>query len=173
MKNYEVKFSGLSWNPSEHETTDGALCAMVNLMPEDEALQPCQPPAWTPAGDPMPPHHKDLLYDLHITQDTPYLVTVETELTNTLSRYLKAPNEPLPTRRTLIDRIFPHFYDSEDSYATGATMVAAQAEAAIDREASRLGVGVFKHVSFGMVVLRLSDGSTTHYSDIFTLLPAT
>ncbi len=173
MKNYEVKFSGLSWNSSEYETTDGTLCAMVNLVPEDGALQPRQSPAWTPAGDHMPPYHEDLLYDLHVTQDTPYLVTVETELTSTLTRYLKAPNEPLPTRRTLIDRIFPHFYDSENSYATGATMVAAQAEAAIDREASRLGVGVFKHVSFGMVVLRLSDGSTTHYSDIFTLLPAT
>ena len=39
MKNYEVKFSGLSWNPSEHETADGTLCAMVNLVAGDKALQ--------------------------------------------------------------------------------------------------------------------------------------
>ena len=173
MKNYEVKFSGLSWNPSEHETTDGTLCAMVNLVAEDGALQPCQAPIWRPSADNTLLRHEDLLYDIHITQDTPILTTVETELTTTMSKYLKATNEPLPTRRTLIDRIFPLFYDSEDAYATGATMVAAQAEAAIDREASRLGAGVFKHVSFGMVALRLCDGSTTLYSNIFSLLPST
>ena len=143
MKNYEVKFSGLSWNPSEHETADGTLCAMVNLVAGDKALQPCQAPAWEPSAGHPQVCHEDLLYDIHITQDTPILTTVEAELTPTLIKYLKTPNEPLPTRRTLIDRIFPHFYDGEDAYATGATMVAAQAEAAIDREASRLGAGVF------------------------------
>ena len=172
MKNYEVKFSGLSWNPSEHETADGTLCAMVNLVAGEKALQPCQAPAWEPSAGHPQVCHEDLLYDIHITQDTPILTTVEAELTPTLIKYLKTPNEPLPTRRTLIDRIFPHFYDGEDAYATGATMVAAQAEAAIDREASRLGAGVFKHVSFGLVALRLCDGSHTLYSNIFSLLPA-
>ena len=169
---HQIKFSGLCWNPSEHEAADGTLCAMVNLIAEDEALKPCRLPN-VPADEGPVIEHSDLLYDISVSQNQPILCTVSTNITPTLTNYLRATNEPLPTRRTLIDRIFPHFYDSREAYATGATMVAAQVEAAIDREASRLGAGVFKHISFGMVVLRLSDGSQTLCSNIFALMPAT
>ncbi len=170
MEKREIPFSGMSWNPSEHEAPDGALCAMVNLLSEDGELRP-----WMQADDSyeaiIPYDH--LLYDIEVSQDTPVFCTVTTRLTSTLKSHLKAVGEPLPTRRTLIDRIFPHFYDSRESYATGATMIAAHMEAAIDREASRRGNGVFKHICFGIVTLQLTDGSSVLYSPIFALIPAT
>lgn len=114
----------------------------------------------------------DLLYDIHLTQDTQLHRDVQLPISPTTKAWLDHPDQLITSRRTLLDRLFPHHYDDEGAYATGATMVAAQMEEAADRLGATLGDGTFRHVSFGVAALRLHDGSHLLCSNLFALLPA-
>ena len=43
--NQEIKYSGFSAVPSDYECSDGSLAVSINLLPEDGALQPVNPPS--------------------------------------------------------------------------------------------------------------------------------
>lgn len=43
--NQEIKYSGLSTVPSDHECPDGSLAVSINLLPENDALQPILAPS--------------------------------------------------------------------------------------------------------------------------------
>ena len=114
--------------------------------------------------------HDDLLYDITLTQDLQRLHTVTLPVSASLARHLDAPGDLLSGCNALAGRMFDGFYDSADAYATGATLVAAHVEAAIERLAS--AEGLTRHVSLGIAALRLRDGSHLMPSNIFALLPA-
>ena len=116
--------------------------------------------------------HDDLLYDLTLTQNAPIRVEVSQTITPALARYLDAPDTALTSRNTLPGQVFPYFYDTEGTFATGATMVAAQMEVLLDQEVARRGIGCMKHIVIGMAALRLKDGSTVMHSNPFALWPA-
>lgn len=40
----EIKYQGITTNPSDYEAPDGELAAAINLTPEDGAMRPVQPP---------------------------------------------------------------------------------------------------------------------------------
>lgn len=114
----------------------------------------------------------DLLYDIHLTQDDNATRTVSLPISTSLATWLDHPDQLQVSQHTALSHIFPHFYDSEEAYATAATMVAAQMEEACDRTATAMGAGTFRHVCFGVAALRLTDGSHLLFSNLFALLPA-
>ena len=116
--------------------------------------------------------HDDLRYDLTITQDSQARIEVERDLSPALAKLLDAPDEALSGRPALPGRVFPGFYDADTTYATGASMVAAQMEVALDQEMGRRGIGTMKHIVIGMTAIRLKDGSRLMYSNPFALWPA-
>ena len=113
-----------------------------------------------------------LLYDLHITQDDQTRVDVETPLTDATARHLDAHSTALTAKSTLASSMFDGLYSTADSHATGATMAAAQMEAAIKEESARRGAGVMHHVVFAIAALRMADGSHIMHSNIFALMPS-
>ena len=90
----------------------------------------------------------------------------------TIATWLDHPDQLQASQHTVLSRVFPHFYDSDEAYATAATMVAAQMEEACDRMAAAMGEGTFRHVCFGVAALRMTDGSHLLFSNLFALLPA-
>ena len=115
----------------------------------------------------------DLLYDIHLTQDDNLTREASVPISSSIASWLDHPDQLQAGRHTVLSQVFPHFYDSEEAYATAATMVAAQMEEACDRMAATLGEGTFRHVCFGIAALRLTDGSHLLFSNLFALLPAT
>ena len=115
----------------------------------------------------------DLLYDIHLTQDDNLSRQASVPISSTIATWLDHPDQLQASRHTVLSQVFPHFYDSEEGYATAATMVAAQMEEACDRMAATLGAGTFHHVCFGIAALRLADGQHLLFSNIFALLPGT
>lgn len=114
----------------------------------------------------------DLLYDITITQDDQTLTEVTVPVTPAITRHLDQCDSVVTSRQALLGTLFEGFYEEEESYATGATMVSAQMEAAIEAAAARHGMGTHRHVSLGIAALRLYDGSHVMFSNIFALLPA-
>lgn len=114
----------------------------------------------------------DLLYDIHLTQDDDTAQTVSIPISSPLEGWLDHPDELQASQHSALSHIFPHFYDSEEAYATAGTRVAAQMEEACDRAAAAMGAGTFRHVCFGVAALRMSDGSHLLFSNLFALLPA-
>ncbi len=114
----------------------------------------------------------DLLYDLAISQDQQTACDVAIPITGSTATHLDHPHAVERQRHTLLTQLFDGYYDRADAYATGATMVVAQMEAAISAETTRRGAGMKRHVVFGIAALRLSDGSHLMHSGIFALLPA-
>ncbi len=114
----------------------------------------------------------DLLYDIHITQNDSTEQQVSLPISSTLAAWIDHPDQLQASQHTVLSRVFPHFYDSDEAYATAATMVAAQMEEACDRMAAAMGEGTFRHVCFGVAALRMTDGSHLLFSNLFSLLPA-
>ena len=103
--------------------------------------------------------HSDLLYDITLTQDVQQRREVRLPISGALATYLDAPTTTVATRQSVVAQMLPGFYDSDDAYATGATMVAAMMAAATDHEAALMGQGTHKHVRCGVAILRMADGS--------------
>lgn len=114
----------------------------------------------------------DLLYRLTISQDEQQLRNVTIPIEGTLLQHLDRPDEVQTARPALPARLFEGFYDGDDTYATGASLVAAQMAAAADREAATAGQGFFRHACLGIAALRLHDGTHLLCSNLFGLWPA-
>ena len=114
----------------------------------------------------------DLLYDITVTQDQQQRRPVSLPISSSLAGWLDTPTTVLGNRQTMVERMFPGFYDRADAYATGATMIAATMAAAADHEVALQGQGTHRGVRFGIAALRLADGSHTLYSNVFALFPA-
>ena len=128
---------------------------------------------WQPdASDYAVVTRSQLGYDLLIGQDQQQHVVVTHPVDSRLRSYLTAPEAPLRSQPTVAVRLFGESYATAESFATNATLIRAAAESALDQAVASRGNSLFKHIVFGITVLRLFDGSALHYSPIFSLLPA-
>ena len=128
---------------------------------------------WQPdTGDYTVVTRSQLGYDLLIGQDQQQHVVVTHPIDSRLRSYLTAPEAPLRSQPTVAVRLFGESYATAESFATNATLIRAAAESALDQAVASRGNSLFKHIVFGITVLRLFDGSALHYSPIFSLLPA-
>jgi len=128
---------------------------------------------WQPdASDYAVVTRSQLGYDLLIGQDQQQHVVVTHPIDSRLRSYLAAPEAPLRSQPTVAVRLFGESYATAESFATNATLIRAAAESALDQAVASRGNSLFKHIVFGIAVLRLFDGSALHYSPIFSLLPA-
>ena len=128
---------------------------------------------WQPdTGDYTVVTRSQLGYDLLIGQDQQQHVVVTHPIDSRLRSYLTAPEAPLRSQPTVAVRLFGESYTTAESFATNATLIRAAAESALDQTIASRGNSLFKHIVFGITVLRLFDGSALHYSPIFSLLPA-
>ena len=128
---------------------------------------------WQPdASDYAVVTRSQLGYDLLIGQDQQQHVIVTHPVDSRLRSYLAAPEAPLRSQPTVAVRLFGESYTTAESFATNATLIRAAAESALDQTMASNGNSLFKHIVFGITVLRLFDGSALHYSPIFSLLPA-
>ena len=128
---------------------------------------------WQPdASDYAVVTRSQLGYDLLIGQDQQQHVVVTHPIDSRLRSYLAAPEAPLRSQPTVAVRLFGESYTTAESFATNATLIRAAAESALDQTMASNGNSLFKHIVFGITVLRLFDGSALHYSPIFSLLPA-
>ena len=116
--------------------------------------------------------HSDLRYDITLTQDVQQRREVTLPISGALATYLDAPTTAVANRQSVVAQMLPGFYDSDDAYATGATMVAAMMAAATDHEAALMGQGTHKYIRFGVAILRMADGNHLLCSNLFALLPA-
>lgn len=128
---------------------------------------------WQPdTGDYTVVTRSQMGYDLLIGQDQQQHVVVTHPIDSRLRSYLAAPEAPLRSQPTVAVRLFGESYATAESFATNATLIRAAAESALDQAVASRGNSLFKHIVFGIAVLRLFDGSALHYSPIFSLLPA-
>ena len=128
---------------------------------------------WQPdASDYAVVTRSQLGYDLLIGQDQQQNVVVTHPVDSRLRSYLAAPEAPLRSQPIVAVRLFGETYTTAESFATNATLIRAAAESALDQTMASNGNSLFKHIVFGITVLRLFDGSVLHYSPIFSLLPA-
>ena len=116
--------------------------------------------------------HNDLLYDITLTQDSQHLVHATIPITPALSNHLDHAGAVLTSTPALPSHVFGDWPASGDRHVTGATMVAAQLECALDQQMAQLGIGAMKHISLGIAALRLSGGRHLMFSNLFALLPA-
>ncbi len=116
--------------------------------------------------------HTDLLYDITLTQDRQTLLHTTLPITPTLANQLDHAGSVLTSTPVLPSHVFGDWPTGGDRHVTGATMVAAQMECALDQQLSLLGVGAMKHVCLGIAALRLSGGRHIMCSNLFALIPA-
>lgn len=116
--------------------------------------------------------HDDLLYDITLTQDRQTRLRTTMPITPALANHLDHADTVLTSIPTLPSHVFGDWPSSGDRHVTGATMVAAQMESALDQQLSVMGVGAMKHVCLGIAALRLSGGRHLMCSNLFALLPA-
>ena len=116
--------------------------------------------------------HSDLLYDITLTQDSQVRLHTTLPITPALANHLDHAGAVLTNTPSLPSQVFGDWPCSGDRHITGATMVAAQMECALDQQLAQLGVGAMKHVCFGIAALRLPGGRHLMFSNIFALLPA-
>ena len=117
--------------------------------------------------------YDDLLYHLTISQDHQQQRELSVPITTALAAHLDSPTTVVAARQTAVERLFAGFYDTDEAYTTGATMVAAAMESAAAHEVALLGQGTHKHLRLGIAALRMADGSHLLWSNPFALLPAT
>lgn len=116
--------------------------------------------------------HTDLLYDITLAQDRQTRLHTTLPITPTLANHLDHAGAVLTSTPVLPSHVFGDWPASGDRHVTGATMVAAQMECALDQQLSQLGVGAMKHVCLGIAALRLSGRRHLMCSNLFALLPA-
>ena len=83
----EVKYNGYSASPSDYESIDGDLAAVVNMIPEDGALHPIAPPKVVfslGAGQNVVLLHETSSYSHYIVQDASNKLYWRTEGNSTL-----------------------------------------------------------------------------------------
>jgi hypothetical protein len=83
----EVKYNGYSASPSDYESIDGDLAAVVNMIPEDGALHPIAPPKVVfslGAGQKVVLLHETSSYSHYIVQDASNKLYWRTEGNSTL-----------------------------------------------------------------------------------------
>ena len=114
--------------------------------------------------------HHELRYTIEVDQSQQRQVTVSVPLDSTLEGWLRHADQAVTGRTSLLKHLFAEW--SDNNLATGATFALAMVEQALDRELSRGGSHLHKHVTFGITALRLFDGSHTLLSIPFALLPA-
>ncbi|MBR6979539.1 MAG: hypothetical protein IKH88_06870 [Prevotella sp.] len=116
--------------------------------------------------------HTDLLYDITLTQDRQTLIHTTLPITPALANHLDHAGNVLTSTPALPSHVFGDWPTGGDRHVTGATMVAAQMECALDQQLSQLGAGAMKHVCLGIAALRLPGGHHLMCSNLFALMPA-